>query len=110
MNKVGLLTSTFAAASLWGCLDQPTESSTAVRVDQIERTGDGLPYFVRGELGQVAAPINDVARVHEAIAGVLPAIADTLGVPSTDLIATHAERDELGMTHVRLAQQKNGLR
>jgi len=110
MNKVGLLASTVAAAALAGCLGQPTEISTALRVERIEVASDGLPYFVGGELGQVTGPIDDVAGVHAAIAGVLPAIADTLGVPSADLVATGAERDELGMTHVRLAQQKNGLR
>jgi len=109
MNKAGLLASTLAAAALGGCIDLPTESSTALRVERIEVARDGQPYFVRGELGQVA-PIVDVARAHEAIAGVLPAIADTLGVPAAGLVVTRAERDELGMTHVRLAQQKNGLR
>lgn len=110
MNKAGLLASTLAAAALGGCIDLPTESSTALRVERIEVARDGQPYFVRGELGQVAAPIVDVAQAHEALASVLPAIADTLGVPAADLVVTRAERDELGMTHVRLAQQKNGLR
>jgi uncharacterized protein (TIGR03382 family) len=71
--------------------------------------GDGLPYFMRGELGRVAAPIDDVARAQEALADVLPTIASSLGVPAADLVPTRAVRDELGMTHVRLAQQKNGL-
>jgi bacillolysin len=110
MNKAGLLVSTLAAVAAWGCIDQPTESPTALNVDRIEVASNGLPYFMRGELGQVAAPINDVAHAHAALAGVLPAIAGSLGVSSADLVATHVELDELGMTHVRMAQQKNGLR
>lgn len=80
------------------------------RVDRMELSGDGLPYFVGGELGRIAAPIDDAARAPEALAGVLPAIADALRVPAADLLATRVERDEIGMTHVRLAQHKHGLR
>jgi uncharacterized protein (TIGR03382 family) len=86
------------------------EPSGDVRVEQIEMAADGVPYFVSGQLGKVAAPIDDISRAHEALAGVLPAIADTLRVPAGDLVATRTERDDLGMTHVRLTQHKNGLR
>jgi uncharacterized protein (TIGR03382 family) len=86
------------------------DPSGEVRVEQIEMAADGLPYFVGGQLGTIAAPIDDVSRAHEALAGVLPAIADTLRVPASDLVATRTERDDLGMTHVRLTQHKNGLR
>ena len=86
------------------------DPSTDIQVEQIERTPAGQPYFVGGSLGRLAAPITDLARASEAIAPVLPAIAETLGVPAADLVASRTERDALGMTHVRLAQQKNGLR
>ncbi len=85
------------------------DPSASFRVDRIEVAGDGLPYHVRGELGRIAAPIQDLASASGAIAEALPAIADHLAVPATDLVATRVQRDELGMTHVRLAQQKNGL-
>jgi uncharacterized protein (TIGR03382 family) len=111
MNARGLLGSMFALGAGCGVTGGGAEDpSTTFRVDRIETAGDGLPYFVRGELGQVAAPIDDLARAPEALAGVLPAIAETLAVPAADLVATRVERDELGMTHVRLAQQKHGLR
>jgi bacillolysin len=110
MRQAGLFASILAAATLSGCVDLPAESSTSIHVDRIEVASNGTPYFLRGELGQLAAPIADLAHAQEALAGVLPAIADKLGVASADLVATRAERDDLGMTHVRLAQQKNGLR
>ena len=86
-----------------------SEPGSELRVDQVEVAADGLPYFMGGDLGRVA-PIDHVVRAQEAIAPVLPAIADALGVPAADLVATRTERDELGMTHVRLEQQKHGLR
>ena len=111
MNARGLIGSMIGLAAGCGVTGgEADDPSAGFRVDRIEVAGDGLPYFVHGELGQVAAPVDEVARVHEAIAGVLPAIASTLGVPAADLVATRTDRDELGMTHVRLAQQKNGLR
>ncbi len=87
-----------------------TEEPGAFRVERIEQGVDGTPYFVHGALGRVAAPIDDIARAPEALATVLPQIADTLRVPAADLVATRTERDTLGMTHVRLAQRKHGLR
>lgn len=108
MNKAGLLASILGAAATWGCLD-PTASdpSSGLRIAQVERNSIGTPYFVSGELGQVA---GDVARQPEALASVLPAIASTLGIAGTDLAVRQISRDEIGMTHVRLAQHKNGLR
>jgi Zn-dependent metalloprotease len=107
MNKVGLMA---LAPALFGCTGLPAETSTSFQVDQIEVARDGSPYFLRGALGQVTAPMIDSAGAQAALAGVLPAIAETLGVPAADLVAVRAERDELGMTHVRMAQHKNGLR
>ncbi|HWU86061.1 MAG TPA: M4 family metallopeptidase [Kofleriaceae bacterium] len=111
MNARGLIGAMIGFAAGCGVTGGEADDPSAdLRVERIETAGDGLPYFVRGELGRIAAPIADVARAHEALDGVLPAIADTLGVPAASLVATRTERDEIGMTHVRLAQQKNGLR
>lgn len=110
MNKAGLLACTLAPVALLGCIGQPPEDPTGVRVDQLAATSDGTPYFVSGSLGKVTGTINSPAQAQQAIAGVLPAIAETLGVSAEDLIAVRSERDDLGMTHVRMAQQKNGLR
>ena len=86
----------------------------ALRIERIEAAVDGTPYFASGQLGridpQVAAQLADPDGAMAAIAGVLPAIAGTLRVPAEDLIATGVEHDALGMTHVRMAQRKDGLR
>jgi len=106
---VPLLASALAPPiALTGCLGPASDPPPELRVERVERASDGQPYLVRGELGQVAAP--DALGAPDALAGVLPAIADTLGAPAAELRAIRSERDELGMTHVRLAQYKNGLR
>ena len=109
-NLRGLLGSLIGLAAGCGVIgSEADDPSTSVRVDQVELADHGLPYLVRGDLGKVG-PIADLAAAPQALAGVLPAIAETFGVPAADLVATRSERDELGMTHVRMAQQKNGLR
>jgi uncharacterized protein (TIGR03382 family) len=109
-NLRGLLGSLIGLAAGCGVIgSESDDSSKDFRVQQIEMADHGLPYFVRGDLGKVG-PIDDLAAAPQALAGVLPAIAEALGVSAADLVATRAERDELGMTHVRMAQQKNGLR
>ena len=109
MNRAGVAVSicTFGiTAVLSGCIGSPSGSSE-LHIVQVERTLAGRPYFVRGELGQA---VGDVVRSPEALGAVLPAIAETLAIPSSDLRVSRIEQDQLGMTHVRLAQQKNGLR
>ncbi len=46
----------------------------------------------------------------DALASVLPAIAGALRVPAADLRPVASSRDDIGMTHVRLSQHKNGMR
>ena len=90
------------------------EEAGAFRVERIEAAVDGTPYFVSGELGRIApqlAPrLGSVEGAAEAIAGALPAIASTLRVPAADLVARRVDHDQIGMTHLRMAQRKNGLR
>lgn len=108
MNKLGLMACTLAPAALLGCSTQ--QESTAFRVEQLEVAGNNSPYLVRGDLGQVTETIYSAAQAQQAIAGVLPDIAETLGVPAGDLVAHRVDRDDLGMSHIRMTQQKNGLR
>ncbi|HSK05303.1 MAG TPA: M4 family metallopeptidase [Kofleriaceae bacterium] len=111
MNARALFSSLIAltAGCTAGGLDGD-DPGAGFRVDRMEVTGGGAPYFMDGALGRVAAPIADVDGATAALAPVLPAIADALRVPAADLVATRVERDALGMTHVRLAQRKEGLR
>lgn len=109
MNARGLFASMIALTA--GCTAPGADDPGAgFRVERMELTEGGAPYFVGGQLGRIAAPIADVADAPEALAGVLPAIAEMLRVPVADLVATRAERDRLGMTHVRYEQRKHGLR
>ncbi len=87
-------------------------AASPARAFWIERTEvapDGVPYFVRGDLG-TSGTITNLASVDAALADALPAIAKTFRVPADQLVATRIDRDALGMTHVRYAQQANGLR
>ena len=77
-----------------------------LRVDRMELASDGVPYYVRGELGRVAPQLDDAA----ALDGVLPAIGTMFHVAPADLVATKVQHDRIGMTHVRYQQFANGLR
>ncbi|MEJ7601292.1 MAG: M4 family metallopeptidase [Kofleriaceae bacterium] len=80
-----------------------------VKYDRVEVGQDGAPYYVRGAFGRASGQITDVASAS-ALDNVLPGIAAAFRVPPSDLVAKRVQRDELGMTHVHYAQQKNGLR
>src|SRR5512138_3506752 len=102
-----------ACSAPFACAEPDVASNVASTNMRVERTAaldDGQVYFLRGELGRVSAPLRDVASARAALDGVLPAIAAQFRVPASDLVATGVERDAIGMTHVRLAQQKQGLR
>ncbi len=102
---------TLVPVALLGCADEPSEITTALRVDQLELGSGGTPYFASGTLGRAASTqLATAAEAQAALAEVLPALAETLGVPGAELRVLRTERDELGMTHVRMEQHKNGLR
>jgi Zn-dependent metalloprotease len=109
MNKVVLAAWTLAPVAFIGC-GVTSESSTEFHADHAAANNDGTPYFVRGALGQVGTMIDTPASAQRALADMLPAIATALGAPSAELLAVRSERDELGMTHVRMVQQKDGRR
>jgi uncharacterized protein (TIGR03382 family) len=116
-------TATLAALALAGCVspdgstlgseDRAVTSQRALsafsRIDRVAKSDDGLPYFVRGNLGKATGAIADVAQAESALAAALPKIGAAFGVDAADLTATKIQRDKLGMTHVRFAQSKNGL-
>jgi uncharacterized protein (TIGR03382 family) len=116
-------TATLAALALAGCVspdgstlgseDRAVISQRALsafsRIDRVAKSDDGLPYFVRGDLGKTTGAIADLAQAERALAAALPKIGAAFGVDAADLTATKIQRDKLGMTHVRFAQSKNGL-
>ena len=97
-----------ALVAVAGCTDA-TQRSSSFTVDRSERTGDGIPYFLRGSLG-TSGPIARVADVDAAMASALPAIAAEIRVPIDQLVATRVTHDRIGMTHVRYEQRVNDLR
>lgn len=114
MKNAGWMAFTLVPVALLGCTDEATESAT-VHVEQLELAQNATPYFVRGALGrvdsaQLAAAAKDAPGAQAALAAVLPSITETLGIPGAELRAVSTERDDLGMTHVRMLQHKNGLR
>ncbi|HWO20765.1 MAG TPA: M4 family metallopeptidase [Kofleriaceae bacterium] len=109
---IGSMVALAASCTAGGFEADDSGASAGFRVERMERSSDGTPYFASGALGRIAAPIDvaDVGHANEALASVLPQIAEMLRVPASDLVATRIERDSLGMTHVRMAQRKDGLR
>jgi len=79
-------------------------------VARVAYADDGLPYLISGQLGRAVAPIRDVHDAATALASVLPPIATAFQVSAGDLTAVRVQHDTFGMTHVRYAQAKNGLR
>jgi Zn-dependent metalloprotease len=66
--------------------------------------------MVRGHLGRATRPIVDVDDVAASMSSALPPIAAKFGVNADTLVPTRVQHDELGMTHVRYEQRKNGMR
>lgn len=86
----------------------PTAGPTVFpRVEFVATGADGLPTFIRGDLGRIAPDAPDPIA---ALADALPTIAAAFRLDADDLIATRSERDRLGITHVRYQQSKHGLR
>ena len=96
-----------ALLALAGCADA-TKASPDFTIDRAERTGDSIPYFMRGTLG-TSGPIAHVADVDAAMASALPAIAAELHVPLDQLVASRVTHDRIGMTHVHYDQRLNDL-
>jgi Zn-dependent metalloprotease len=91
---------------LAACASEPISTESSPQVERVERRGDGVPYFVAGTLGRIDATVVDAS----ALAPALPGIAARFGVRIDELVVTSVEPDQLGMTHVRYAQQRGGLR
>lgn len=70
---------------------------------------DGLPFMARGLLGKASGTIVSVDDATTALAAALPPLAAMFEVRADELVPTHVQHDDLGMTHVRYSQTKNGL-
>ncbi len=79
-------------------------------VERVAYAAGEVPYFVRGSLGYATEAVDSVADADVALAGALHKIAPAVGIDAADLAPTKVSVDRLGMSHVRYAQSKNGLR
>jgi Zn-dependent metalloprotease len=94
---------------LGACAEQAAAPPDELRVDQVEVTVDGSPFFARGALGFVGQ-ITDTDGATRAFAQVLPELEATLRLPADSLAARRVDRDRFGMAHVRFEQRLAGLR
>jgi len=68
----------------------------------------GIPTFIRGDLGKVDRSAGLVAS-NPAVGAALQMIAPAFRLSANDLKAVSTQRDELGFSHIRYTQSKNGL-
>ena len=109
-NLLPALAGALTSFGLAACSLPGDEGPAFARVDRVALADDGVPYFVRGELGRVATgSLIDRQGAAAALADTLPAIAATFRIAPEDLVMSDVQRDHLGMTHVRYAQRKHGL-
>lgn len=77
---------------------------------------DGVPTFVRGQLGQLEIAPTSADKAGDAIADAAKAwlgdfaLANFQALGDEKFVATAVEGDELGMVHVRFTQELNGLK
>lgn len=77
-------------------------------VSRVEYAKDGIPHFIAGYLA-AAQRVNDVAEAELLLRAPLQAIAPAFGLRADELVANRVMQDELGMTHIRYQQVKDGL-
>ncbi|MGE0867424.1 MAG: M4 family metallopeptidase [Kofleriaceae bacterium] len=109
-RNLSALVVALAVPTITSCTAPGGELSESSQLSQLSSASDGLPYLLAGDLGRATAPIDSADSARAALSGVLPAIAAQFQVAPDDLIATRVQHDRFGMTHVRFAQHKHGLR
>jgi Zn-dependent metalloprotease len=80
-------------------------------VEVLDVQGDGVPAFIRGELGNTgrAIPGASAWQAHALLEPSLPRVLAAFRLTAKDLVPQRVSRDELGHTHLRYAQRKGGL-
>lgn len=71
----------------------------------------GVPVMIRGELGRATLDLKGfgAAQAHEAVKSHLDRIAPAFRLSAEDLAVKNVMTDELGFTHIRYQQMKDGL-
>lgn len=111
---------TISAALVTGCTgpstDEPmiahgaAQSLDRLASARVAYADDGLAFSVSGYLGNIARPISEIDDVDAALAHALPSLTKFFAVNADELTPTRVQHDDLGITHIRYEQRKNGLR
>jgi vibriolysin len=80
------------------------------RAEVLSSAEDGVPSFVRGNLGTVTTPAAQISATSADVQRVLAMIAPVFRLAPSDLVHLATTHDDLGGTHIRYAQMKSGLR
>jgi len=75
------------------------------------RHADGVPFMIKGQLGTAGQSLRGVSAsvAGQQVSAALGTIAPVFGLKATDLVVSRSSVDELGHTHIRYNQVRNGL-
>ncbi|WP_371745559.1 M4 family metallopeptidase [Myxococcus sp. CA033] len=79
------------------------------RVEVVDVGKDGTPSFIRGQLGTADTALAAL-RAGDALAPALRAIAPVFGLRAEELTVRSSRVDDLGFTHIRYDQTRQGIR
>ncbi|WP_224372739.1 M4 family metallopeptidase [Hyalangium versicolor] len=80
-------------------------------VEVLAANAEGVPLGLKGALGQVEGTLRgaSIAVAKQGARGALELIAPAFRLRASDLVLQSVQQDELGQTHLRYAQTKDGL-
>jgi len=79
------------------------------RIDRMAFGDDGVPYFIRGDLGVATGSLATVADAQLSLAAAVDVAAAPFRLSAADFSAVQVHKDIVGMTHVRYQQFHNDL-
>ena len=116
--SVGLLLSSVALACGPSVGEPPKEDeddiATALaalpEAEVLQSTADGVPTYIRGELGKVGdSQADDDATAEAMIRPQLAPVLATMRLHTDDMVLRKVRTDEMGSRHYRYQQKFNGL-
>ncbi len=85
--------------------------SVLPKASVVGRHADGVPFMIKGQLGTAGQSLRGVSAsmAGQQVSAALGTIAPVFGLKASDLVVTRTTVDELGHTHLRFNQVRNGL-
>jgi vibriolysin len=117
---LSLTLTSFAALGIGACADSGTVTNFHVpedvgaaleqlpKIENVEVGQGGIPYFVRGDLGRTDR-VADLVMAQVKLEPALAQIAPVFRLRAADLAPISISSDDLGMTHVKYMQTKQGI-